>query len=124
MCLKDPYYRNEDFLRPFFEDRGVGFWAFEKPHERGGGGGVAAPGSVEEDVRLLDAYYTRLDRGGEVDGGGGASGEPSMRDVARVLEEQHYERIRELESMPKRTLESVWWPFTQHGMVSRLRPSV
>ncbi|KAJ9118274.1 hypothetical protein QFC22_004185 [Naganishia vaughanmartiniae] len=110
MCLKDPYYRNEDFLAPFFEERGVGFWTFEKPHERI----PVGPGSGEEDVRMLDAYYTKLDRSGT-----GGEGEPSMRDVARVLEEQHYARIEELESMPRRTMDSVWWPFTQHGIVNK-----
>ncbi|KAJ9093462.1 hypothetical protein QFC19_008321 [Naganishia cerealis] len=107
LCLRDPYYRNEDFLAPYFRDRGIDFWTFEKPHEK------RAAKNREEDVRMLDEYYLKLDRGNDV-------GEPTMRDVATVLERQHFERIEELESMPKRTLDQVWWPFTQHGIVSRM----
>lgn len=105
LCLKDPYYRNEDFLAPYFRDRGIGFWTFDKPHAK------SAVKSVEEDGRLLDGYYERLDRGN-------IDGQLSMREVAGVLEKQHVERIQELESMPRRTLDQVWWPFTQHGLVS------
>lgn len=116
MCLKDSYYRNEEFLSAFFHDRAVPFWAFEKPHAR-----PAVAGSGEEDVKMLNDYYLKLDRGGGGGGGADGEGEPSMRDVARVLEEQHDSRIKELEGMPRRTLDSVWWPFTQHGLVSRVR---
>jgi dethiobiotin synthetase/adenosylmethionine--8-amino-7-oxononanoate aminotransferase len=102
MCLRDPYYRNEDFLEPFFRDRGVKFWTFDKPPARAA--------STEEDGRALDGYYERLDNG---------AGEPvGMREVARVLERTHVERMEELQGMPGRTLRSVWWPFTQHGLVS------
>lgn len=106
LCLKDPYYQNEDFLEPYFRDRGIGFWTFEKPHEK------SAAKSAVEDVLMLDDYYLKLDRGG-------AEGEATMRDVARVLEDRHFERIKELETMPRRTLDQVWWPFTQHGLVSQ-----
>jgi dethiobiotin synthetase/adenosylmethionine--8-amino-7-oxononanoate aminotransferase len=41
-----------------------------------------------------------------------------MADVVRRLEERHGARIAELESMPGRTQKSIWWPFTQHGLVS------
>jgi hypothetical protein len=40
-----------------------------------------------------------------------------MADVVRRLEERHEARIAELESMPGRTQKSIWWPFTQHGLV-------
>lgn len=102
MCLRDPYYRNEDFLEPYFADRGIGFWTFQKPPAR--------VESREEDGRALDRYYTRLDKGEGEDVG--------MRHVAGVLERMHGERVEELEGMPRRTLDSVWWPFTQHGLVS------
>lgn len=102
MCLRDRYYRNEDFLGPYFADRGIGFWTFQKPHAR--------VESREEDGTLLDGYYNRLDAGeGEQVG---------MRHVAGVLEQLHVDRVGELEGMPRRTLDSVWWPFTQHGLVS------
>jgi dethiobiotin synthetase/adenosylmethionine--8-amino-7-oxononanoate aminotransferase len=36
------------------------------------------------------------------------------------LEREHEERIENLGGMAERTLDSVWWPFTQHGLVSPL----
>jgi dethiobiotin synthetase/adenosylmethionine--8-amino-7-oxononanoate aminotransferase len=37
--------------------------------------------------------------------------------VVEHLDERHEERIKELISMPRRTLDTVWWPFVQHGLV-------
>jgi len=33
------------------------------------------------------------------------------------LDEEHLLRMEKLDGMPERTLSSVWWPFTQHGLV-------
>lgn len=38
-------------------------------------------------------------------------------DVIEHLDERHEERIKELYSMARRTLDTVWWPFVQHGLV-------
>lgn len=107
LVLRDPYYRNEDFLRPYFEERGIPFWTVEKPHVRSKGMSMA------EDVRLLDAWYRDLEDGKE------DRADEAMVDVARKLEEAHVKRIAELESMPRRTLDKIWWPFTQHGLVTK-----
>jgi dethiobiotin synthetase/adenosylmethionine--8-amino-7-oxononanoate aminotransferase len=37
--------------------------------------------------------------------------------AVELLAKRHAERIAEIESMPQRTLDSVWWPFTQHSLV-------
>ena len=37
--------------------------------------------------------------------------------VVEYLDERHEERIKELYTMPRRTLDAVWWPFVQHGLV-------
>lgn len=39
--------------------------------------------------------------------------------IVKALDRVHEERIREIEGMPQRTLDSVWWPFTQHGLVNK-----
>ncbi len=54
---------------------------------------------------MLDEYYEKLETEG-------------MGEVVKSLEEGHLKRIEELQSMPGRTLDKVWWPFTQHGIVS------
>lgn len=106
LLLRDTYYRNEDFLRPYFEERGIPFWTVEKPHVK------TAGMSVAEDVALLDRWYDTLESGAE-------KSDASMVDVARQLENQHSARLSELESMPRRTMDQVWWPFTQHGLITK-----
>lgn len=63
-------------------------------------------GTSEEDTVRLDEWYGRIEN---------ASG--SVGEVSEWLDQEHDERIREMQGMPERTLESVWWPFTQHGLV-------
>lgn len=30
----------------------------------------------------------------------------------------HAERVKRLSDMPKKAMDVIWWPFTQHGLVS------
>lgn len=93
-------------MKDYFLERGIDFWGFEMPHKKEGL-------SVEEDVRLLKRWYDKIEDGSSEERGG-----DSMADVVRRLEGRHEARIAELESMPGRTQKSIWWPFTQHGLVS------
>lgn len=102
LALRDGYYQNHEFLAGYFAERGVGFWSFDKPH--------AKRTDVHEETALLGEYMARLEGEG-------------MGEVVGALEGRHRERIERLDSMPRRTLDSVWWPFTQHGMVSEWRRS-
>ena len=103
--LKDEYYRNHEFLKDYFAERGIDFWGFETPHKKEGL-------SLEEDVRLLKQWYDKIE-----DRQSTKEREDSMMDVVEHLERRHQARIAELESMPGRTQKSIWWPFTQHGLV-------
>jgi dethiobiotin synthetase/adenosylmethionine--8-amino-7-oxononanoate aminotransferase len=73
-------------------------------------------GTVEEDAVRLGKWYSEVERtgAGEGDNGGGVA------DAAKWLEQEHIERIQGLDGMASRTMESVWWPFTQHGLVRHL----
>ena len=95
LCLKDEYYRNHDFLTDYFAEKGIEVFAFDKPPERSEGDGA------------LNQYYL--------------THEPAAKNVVDHLDGLHDARIAELESMPERTMSSVWWPFTQHGIVSCVR---
>ncbi|WOO81501.1 Bifunctional dethiobiotin synthetase/7,8-diamino-pelargonic acid aminotransferase, mitochondrial [Vanrija pseudolonga] len=106
LCLHDPYYRNDTFLRDYFQERGVGFWNVRRPPEK--------QGTVEEDAVRLAQWYAEVEGlGGEQEGEGGVGG------AVDWLDRKHVERIDEIRSMPRRTLDQVWWPFTQHGLVNK-----
>jgi dethiobiotin synthetase/adenosylmethionine--8-amino-7-oxononanoate aminotransferase len=102
--LRDEYYRNHEFLRDYFAERGIDFWSFDTPHSKAGL-------SIEEDVSKLDRWYDQIE-----DGNAGKG--DNMVEVVTKLEQKHQARIDELKSMPARTHKSIWWPFTQHGIVS------
>ncbi|BEI85419.1 hypothetical protein CcaverHIS002_0508200 [Cutaneotrichosporon cavernicola] len=105
LCLHDSYYRNDDFLRPYFEERGIGFWDVARPPEK--------RGSVAEDAVRLGEWYASIEGKGKGEEGGGVG--PTVQH----LEETHARRVEEIAGMPARTLDSVWWPFTQHKLVNR-----
>lgn len=87
-------------MADYFGERGIKFWDVPPPPEK--------EGTVREDRARLGEWYDRIQAPGE-----GAA------EVAEWLDREHQERIGRLEGMPERTLKSVWWPFTQHGLVSQ-----
>nr|XP_019042998.1 dethiobiotin synthase [Kwoniella bestiolae CBS 10118]OCF21928.1 dethiobiotin synthase [Kwoniella bestiolae CBS 10118] len=105
LCLYDSYYRNDDFLEGYFRDRGIGYWTVKPPPQK--------YGTVEEDAVRLAKWYDEVEQLGTQQEGGG------VREVSDWLDTQHTDRIKELDSMPGRTLKSVWWPFTQHGLINK-----
>lgn len=46
--------------------------------------------------------------------------EPLVRTVEH-LKRRHRERIDRIESMPRRTVDTMWWPFVQHAPYQHLR---
>jgi dethiobiotin synthetase/adenosylmethionine--8-amino-7-oxononanoate aminotransferase len=100
LSLNDDYYRNHHFLSDYFAERGVKFWNITSPPKK--------EGTREEDAVRLGEWYDSVEKGGE----------SGVKDCVDWLDLEHQERIRKLDGMPERTLQSVWWPFTQHGLVS------
>ncbi|KAI5998832.1 pyridoxal phosphate-dependent transferase [Pisolithus albus] len=47
---------------------------------------------------------------------GGLDGD--IFEAVRHLDDCHTRRIEELDTMPRRTLDTVWWPFVQHGLIN------
>ncbi|WWC85248.1 dethiobiotin synthase [Kwoniella dendrophila CBS 6074] len=105
LCLYDSYYRNDDFLEGYFKDRGIGYWTIKPPPEK--------YGTVQEDAERLGQWYAEVERLGSQEEGGG------VKQASEWLDVEHQKRIKELDSMPGRTLKSVWWPFTQHGLINK-----
>ena len=106
LCLHQPYYRNHTFLEEYFRDRKIPFWTIKAPPER--------YGTLAEDAARLAQWYADVEKAQEAGETGGGIGH-----AAQWLETEHGDRIAELEGMPGRTLDSVWWPFTQHGLVNK-----
>lgn len=100
LCLHQPYYQNHEFLSSYFADQGIPLYTVNAPPEK--------YGTVEEDRQRLGEWYEEV----EVSTEGGVAG------TVDWLEQEHEKRIRDLDGMADRTLENVWWPFTQHGLVS------
>ena len=96
LCLDHAYYRNPDFLAPYFADRGVKFWSLPPPPEK--------HGSVEEDVRRLGEWYEKMETG-------------EGRAMVEWLDEEHHQRVAGVDQMAEQALDKFWWPFTQHGLV-------
>lgn len=101
LLFKDQYYRNWEYLGPYFAEHGIRVSAVDLPPPR------------EADARrnfiVTEEYYRMLASNDHHTGG--------LFGVVEHLDERHEERINELNSMPRRTLDTVWWPFVQHGLV-------
>nr|XP_019013297.1 dethiobiotin synthase [Kwoniella pini CBS 10737]OCF52078.1 dethiobiotin synthase [Kwoniella pini CBS 10737] len=106
LCLYDSYYRNDDFLEGYFKDRGVGYWTIKPPPKK--------YGTLAEDALRLSQWYSEVESLGV-----GEQGEGGVKDATEWLDIEHSNRIKELNGMPDRTLKSVWWPFTQHGIINK-----
>ena len=102
LLFRDEYYRNWEYLSPYFAERGVPVLSVEPPPER--------HSDPSKDVSLTERYYQDIVP---------STGNSPIFDVVKHLDQCHARRIAELDSMPRRTLDSIWWPFVQHGHVKR-----
>jgi bifunctional dethiobiotin synthetase / adenosylmethionine---8-amino-7-oxononanoate aminotransferase len=99
LLFKDEYYRNWEYLGPYFTEYGVKVFAVEHPPPR-----ETDPG---RNLTVMEEYYRKL----------ASDNNSGLLGVVEHLDERHEERLRELHSMARRTLDTVWWPFVQHGLI-------
>ena len=116
LCLRDSgeYYRNYEFLSQYFAEQGIKFWDVPAPPPR--------EGKVEEDGVRLERWYENLSQDVEPfkDSSNGLGKDlGAIQSCVDWLDEEHQDRIRELDGMAERTLSSVWYPFTQHAIVNK-----
>ncbi|KAG1887212.1 pyridoxal phosphate-dependent transferase [Suillus subluteus] len=89
LLFRDEYYKNFEYLTQYFAERGTHVTALDPPPPRL---------DSAENVANTEKYYSDL--------------------VPDTLKDEcHARRIEELDSMPRRTLDAIWWPFVQHGLV-------
>jgi len=97
LLFHDDYYRNGEYLRQYFEDRGIQLATVPPPPKK-----LPDPA---ENFEATERYYHSVIRSDD------------MGSVVDHLDRCHKSRIEELASMPRRTLDTIWWPFVQHGSV-------
>ncbi|KAH8094455.1 onanonoxo-7-onima-8-eninoihtemlysoneda [Cristinia sonorae] len=98
LLFRDGYYRNSEYLRSYFADKKVHVADIDAPPEK--------HIDPETNLYLTDDYYQKIvppSQDGEV------------FNLIAHLDDCHHRRLEELESMPRRTLDTIWWPFVQHS---------
>ena len=100
MLFRDNYYRNWEYLKPYFAERGVHVSVVDSP--------PALIANPSENFVSTEKYYEKILSLENDDG---------IFHILQHLDYCHTYRLEELDSMPRRTLDSVWWPFVQHGLV-------
>ncbi|TFK20724.1 onanonoxo-7-onima-8-eninoihtemlysoneda [Coprinopsis marcescibilis] len=100
VMFRDEYYRNWEYLSEYFKARGIHLSAVDPPPARNS--------NATEDRASTEEYYASLVASEE---------ESSISRVIDYLDARHAVRHKELESMPQRSIDSIWWPFVQHGTV-------
>jgi bifunctional dethiobiotin synthetase / adenosylmethionine---8-amino-7-oxononanoate aminotransferase len=98
--FRDPYYQNYEYLAQYFAEQNVPFYSVTHP-----------PNKVEngdENHRITQEYYSQITSES-------VNSEVMLFD--NHLDQVHTERLKDLGSMAKRTIDTVWWPFVQHGLI-------
>ncbi|KAF5359628.1 hypothetical protein D9756_003299 [Leucocoprinus leucothites] len=106
LLFRDEYYRNWEYLEQYFAEKGIHISTVNAPPPR-------LP-DVSADQASTQEYYDHLIKSASSGG---------INAVLDHLDQCHSKRIEELVSMPKRTLDTIWWPFVQHGL-SKLEKDV
>lgn len=100
LLFRDEYYRNWEYLKAYFDERGIYFSAVDSPPPR--------TTNPADNLASTHNYYEMIVP---------MDGKRSIYEVIDHLDDCHKHRIQELDSLPRRTLDTVWWPFVQHGLV-------
>ena len=98
LVFREDYYRNWEYLTDYFKERDIRVFSFPRPPPK--------LDNYENNFNATNSYYSSLIFDGSLD----------LAD--QHLEEKHMKRIDELQSMPSRAMESLWWPFVQHGLIN------
>jgi dethiobiotin synthetase/adenosylmethionine--8-amino-7-oxononanoate aminotransferase len=97
LLFRDELYRNWEYLTRYFAEQGVLVAAIEPPPPQSS--------DPQENRVITDKYYNAVT--------GDTAG-----DILNHLDDCHVRRSEELDSMPRRTLDTIWWPFVQHRLVA------
>ena len=95
LLFHDAQYKNHEHLAGHFAPLGIGITVVAPPPPR-------VEANERKDEQALRQWYTEI------------AGGTSIQDLLVSLDETHKKRYKELEDLPKRTLDTIWYPFVQH----------
>lgn len=106
LIFREEYYRNFEYLKAWFEDRGIPMGVVDEP--------PAILMDSKADQTSLESYYASISESITNDGG-----IAPLQSVVEKLQSSHLARLQELDSAPREALDKFWWPFCQHGLVTK-----
>ncbi|OTA83782.1 hypothetical protein M434DRAFT_83660 [Hypoxylon sp. CO27-5] len=99
LVFQDSEYDNEQYLKDYFTTyHGIPVASLPKPPPKAN--------DQDVDVKVMSQYYRD------------ESQSRTTRSVLDHLNRKHKERIERLESMPSAAYRQIWYPFTQHKLIS------
>ncbi|PGH17409.1 dethiobiotin synthase [Polytolypa hystricis UAMH7299] len=101
----DAYYKNHEYLEDFFGEKGIRVFGIPFPPARD-------EHSVSKDEKSMQAFYEDV------------INHPNIGNLLAALSTKHERRIGELGTMAARANDVIWYPFTQHQLVSPSNISV
>ena len=96
--FEDGRYSNYEYLRDYFEKRGIKSLSVPPPPKR--------ESNEMEDQESMAEYYEKMSK------------HDAVQEMIFQLSEKHTSRIKNLEDMAGKAYKQIWYPFTQHQDLS------
>lgn len=96
--FREDYYKNFEYFQSYFKEHDIPVLAVLPPPEK----------SSSADFAAMSNYYALND-----------TPSSAAADFTTSLAARHQARIKNIESMPDRAWNQIWYPFTQHGIISK-----
>ena len=98
LVFKEDYYANYQYLSSWGSERGIHVGVIDMPPSK--------DSNALNDKLSLQSYFETL-----------LKPDSTVNQTLDELNKRHKERIDDIRSMPKRTLDSIWYPFAQHSHI-------
>lgn len=110
---------NAEYLQKWGQEVDLPVWGLAGPSDEGRWGlPPTRRGTRQEDEARMRDFYRGLVLGREQEALQDESPNGILQ-LIKYLRQAHLDRFKDLDSMASRTLDSCWWPFTQHNLVKK-----
>jgi dethiobiotin synthetase/adenosylmethionine--8-amino-7-oxononanoate aminotransferase len=96
--FEDDHYQNHEYLKTYFEKKGISTLSLPLPPER--------DANEDEDAEMMSEYYENM------------SQSDGVEELIAKSADRHQLRIQNLEEMSSKAYKQIWYPFTQHRDIS------